>query len=269
MKILLDGNSIQVQHQKQTSTRLNTLLGAIASAGASTRTTWTVQIASPITTQSLSGVDVYVDLTRNTANPFQQSEIDAITTFVNGGGNAMIFSNHPGFTAGDVPLAAAFGVTLQSDFVSNPTVGGQTVHPMRMTFDPPPCLTTSLAGSILFEVSSLVSHDSCVIVPPSNFLPIAVFPPTAVVSPSGSAPSSPYFAIVVTPTSTMKGQVIVTGNSGFVCDNGNESPSCGLAPYGNNLLFFLNCLRYLTAQTQPAPGFCPGQTPKTGSICGS
>src|SRR5690349_7447797 len=137
MNILLDGHSVQVQQQQQTSTRLNTLLGAIASAGKSSGTPWTVRTASPITPQSLSGADVYVDLTRNTANPFQPPEIAAITSFVNNGGAAMIFSNHAPFTNCDIPLASAFGVTLQPLFISNPTIGGQSVHPMRMTFDPP------------------------------------------------------------------------------------------------------------------------------------
>jgi hypothetical protein len=180
----------------------------------------------------------------------------------------LLMSNHTSYCVQDAILAAKFGVTLQPLFISNPTIQGQAVHPMVMSFlDPIPCLTTTLSSTILWEVVSLISHDSCLVVPPATFLPIATFPSTAVVAPGGAPPSSPYFAIVVPPNGTMQGTLIVTGNAGMICDNGNMVPSCGLVPYGNNLLFFLNCLRYLSGQTQPAPGFCPGQTPNAGAIC--
>lgn len=231
MNILFDAAAVQVEQQQETSTRLNTILGAIKSAGASTNQPWDVTITTPITTDALSGIDVFVSLTRDPSVPYAQSELTAITGYVNGGGAMLLMSNHTTFCTQDAILAANFGVTLQPLFISNPTIGGQAVHPMVMSFlDPIPCLTTTLSSSILWEVVSLISHDSCLVVPPATFLPIATFPSTAVDFFNGAPPSSPYFAIVVPPNDTMQGTLIVTGNAGMICDNGNEVPSCAWSP---------------------------------------
>jgi hypothetical protein len=256
MKILFDSQSVQVQQQELSKTRLNTLLGAIQSAGTSLGAPWTVTLSTdPITPEQLADTQVLVILTRNQSNPYTSGELSAIYDFVSSGGGLLLMSNHPPFMESDQALAIRFGVTLSPIFISNPTRQHVAVNPMFMSGIA--SLNSALSGDILFEVETLVSHDSCGIVPPASFTSIATFPPTAVVS-SGTPPPSPFFAIAVACGS---GNVIIVGNSGIVCDNGNTTPSCGLVPYGNNLMFFLNCLRFLNQQAQPVPGFCPGCPP--------
>ena len=257
MNILFDSDSVQVQQQVQTKTRLNTLLGAIQSAGTSLGQPWTVTYSTdPITTAQLSDQNVLVVLTRNQADPYEASELSAIYDFVLGGGGLLLMTNHWPFMESDKTLAAKFGVTLDPVFISNPTRHNVAVNSMFMSGIT--SLNSALSDSILFQVETLVAHDSCGIEPPASFTPIATFPPTAVVGPDNTLPSSPYFAIAV---ECGKGTVIIAGNSGMVCDNGNNVPSCGLVPYGNNLMFFLNCLRFLGQQAQPVRGFCPGCPP--------
>ena len=68
-------------------------------------------------------------------------------------------------------------------------------------------------------------------------------------------PASPYFSILVP---VGQGNVIVVGNSGMFADDGTPSPSCGLVPMQNNLLFLLRCLGCLNGmRTPPVPGKCP------------
>jgi hypothetical protein len=52
--------------------------------------------------------------------------------------------------------------------------------------------------------------------------------------------------------------VIVIGNSGMIGDYGSPSPAPGLIPLENNLMFFLNCVGFLSGfNCIPAPGQGP------------
>lgn len=264
MNLLFDSNSIQVQQQTATGTRLNTLLGAISSAGTSLNDPWTVSFSTdPINSAQLENIDVLVILTRNPEAQFAYTtaELSAINSFVNNGGGLLLMTNHTVFSTNDANLAAQFGITLQPTFVSNPTVCNAAVNPMVMSnISPSACLNTALSDSLLYQTIALVAHDSCEIVPPSTFTSVATFPSTAVVN--GQPPTNSNFAITVAAGS---GNVIVVGNSGMVCDNGNTVPSCGLVPFGTNLLFFLDCIRYLAGSQLPLyPGLCPGQPSPCG-----
>lgn len=257
MRLLFDSNSVQVQVQHQTHTRLNTLLGAIRSAGAALNDPWTVSYSvNRITKKQLAGVDVLVVLTRDPepGNAYTAHEIETIAGYVHGGGNLLLMTDHPPNPVNDAPLASRFGIKLLPVFVSNPKVRQLALNPMVMSSR---CLNRSLADSLLYQVTSLVAHDSCEIDAPPAAVSIATFPRTAIASPNGRPPVNKNFAIALRRGA---GNVIVVGNSGFICDYGSPKPACGLAPIGSNLLFFLGCVRYLTGVPTPAyRGLCPGE----------
>jgi hypothetical protein len=266
MHLLFDSKSVQVQQQTQTGTRLNTLLGAIRSAGTALNDPWKVSYTTKarIKRDDLTGIGVLVVLTRdpNPGHGYNPPELDAIADYVHHGGNLLLMTSHPPHFTNDAPLAARFGVTLQPVFVSNLEVEGLAVDAMVMSGG---CLNQSLADDLLDQVDALISHDSCGISAPAGAVSIATFPSSAVVS-TGGPPAYKDFAVRLDHGS---GRVIVVGNSGMVCDYGNPTPSCGLAPLGNNLLFFLNCIRFLIGVPAPAySGACPGQpspSPQTKS----
>ena len=272
MRILIDSLSSQVQVQMQGSQtpnqdyptpgrRLNTLLGAMRSAGASLYPApdadWEICFScGPIDSTQLEGVDVFFVMTHcpaddqsNPAWEWSPEEIDAITGFVEGGGGLLLLTNHPDYMQYDAALAAAFGVTLQPEFVSNPT-GWLSMSGT--------CLNTADFGNtFLYGVDSLAAHDGCAISASASpegdwpFTWLAAFPDDA------NAPQDCYFAAQV---AAGQGQVIVVANSGIVGDyGGNPAPACGGVASGSNLMFVLNCLRILGGQQYSStPGVCPG-----------
>ncbi|HEY8021448.1 MAG TPA: hypothetical protein VIH93_10120 [Thermoanaerobaculia bacterium] len=244
MKILFDSESSQMQVQVETGTRLNTLFGAIQSEG----WTWAAS-TDPITTAELAGYDVLAILTRyratapGTTNPFPPdqsfaytpAEIAAIQAFVQGGKGLLLVSNHDFWTTNDHVLAAAFGVNMQAAFFhiqNNPLM----VMPVSASVAPSP---------VLYQVDKVIAHDSCALSTTAGtaFTPLVPIPPAAVDgSPLHLSPQGQFFAIAFGYGS---GRVIVAGNSGMFGDDGSTYPAPGLMPYGNNLMFMLNALKYL------------------------
>jgi hypothetical protein len=272
MRILIDSLSSQVQVQFQGSLtteqyypiphrRLNTLLGAMVSGGASLYpapgTEWEICYScGPIDATQLQGVDVFFVMTHcpasDTTDPAWQwssAELSAIRAFVEGGGGLLLLTNHPSYMQYDAALAATFGVTLQNIFISGPggwlTLSGDLLN--QADFGP----------SFLFGVDSLAAHDGCPI--SASDPPVAGCPFTwlAAYPPDANAPADSYFAAQVT---YGQGQVIVVANSGIVGDyGGTPAPACGGVASGSNLMFVLNCLRILGGQQQATmPGYCPG-----------
>lgn len=282
MNLLFDSWSSQVLYQQAapsypppplnppapqpTGMRLNTLLGAIRSIGLNSGIAWNVKFTTPpITAQQLDGIDVYVSLTRyqGTGFAYQQAELDAIQTWVGGGGNVLLLSNHGGFpgartddwTANDAPLAALFEVTLQNQSVQSRNDTSATRDVMAVSGDIP-----YLAN----QAPSMTTHNSCIIDPadPDRCTAIVNFPAkwTAYdpVTNTYSPPSTPYFALLVPGTASGAGSLLVMGNSGWVGDYGSPNPACGLAPYESNLMFILNCIGYMGGlRTIPPLGKCP------------
>jgi hypothetical protein len=81
-----------------TRKRLNTLLGAIQSIGQQGGE-WNIYYTSPpITSDQLTGMNVYVSLThfKDPAFAYQQSELNAILSWVETGGNVLLMTNHGG-----------------------------------------------------------------------------------------------------------------------------------------------------------------------------
>jgi hypothetical protein len=142
MNILFDSWSSQVLFQQKpphypsdskyptpTGQRLNTILGAMKSFGLSTGEEWIVSFTNPpITQDQLTGVDVYVSLTRYIGAGFsyQSEELNFLDVFVKQGGGILLMTNHgqfsaqvPNWTENDVVLANLFGIKLQNYFVTH------------------------------------------------------------------------------------------------------------------------------------------------------
>jgi hypothetical protein len=272
MNILFDSWSSQVLFQQKpphyppgskyptpTGQRLNTILGAMKSFGLSTGEEWNVSFTHPPITQGqLTGVDVYVSLTRylGTGFAYTSDELNLVKQFVSEGGAILLMTNHgrlsdqvPNWTENDSALAELFGIELQNYFVTS-----NDYMVMKVNADLP-----SPLNYIANQVAGISAHDSCIIQPPADFVSLICFPrgATAFDYATGKtiAPPFPYYSILVP---YYNGNVIVVGNSGNVGDFGSPTPAPGLIPMENNLMFFLNCVGYLGGLTCiPKPGQGP------------
>jgi len=275
--ILFDqwGTQVQVQ-QTMGEQRLNTLFGALESAGASSSVVWKSAISTdPITSEQLEGINVLAILTRaaidgkkdSSTYAYSNDEITAITNFVGAGNGLLLISNHPNFGVNDALLAESFGITIDTtSFISMPIslmTGGEHTRPMMVMsgFDLNKC-DPKLSGLFL-GVDSLSTHDACGISSSASGATwLATFPSGAVFQPINGRgeiilPSAvEYFGMFVPYQS---GKVIALGNSGICGDNGGtQQPACGTISYGSNLMFLLNCFRFLGNQPQASSaGNCP------------
>lgn len=276
MHILFDSLSSQVQVHRRLNIRMNTLLGAIQSEG------WTYSFSrDPITEGQLHGCDVLAILTRihvnfgdatdpNPSPPLDYTgEIPSIKTFVHKGGGLLLISNHGpnnlkknghigdpmgdlGHTKHDKDLAKAFGIVIKPAHFTVPKVSaepnGLQDTLMSITGD---SLNTEPSNSVLFQVKEIAVHNSCGIQGEKGipWTSIAKIPKDAIDhSGYGVLANGPkknehqHYAIRLDHGS---GKVIVAGNSGLAGDDGCTNPSAGTILYGNNLLFLLNCFKYL------------------------
>jgi hypothetical protein len=287
INILFDSWSTQVMVQQLPSTvnfpasftpspdyntglRLNTILGAMQSFGfgkippTSSNRAWKVSYTTPpITPDQLAGADVYVSLTRMQGDDFAYTtdELTHLSNFVsNDGKGILLMTNHgplpdapnDNYTKNDAALAKVFfNIQLQPYYV---TLNNDMVMDVNNQ--------DSALQYIANQVTAIVAHDSCVIVPPNApFNSIAKFPIGAqaynsVTGKWTTPPASPHFSIMV-PYGA--GKVIVVGNSGMIGDYGSPYPAAGIIPLENNLMFFLNCVGYLAGFNcipQPGQGPC-------------
>ena len=269
MHILFDSLSSQVQVHRRLNIRMNTLLGAIQSER------WTHSFSQgPITKSSgqLDGCDVLAILTREQlsfdgyfTNPIESKafaytdeEIDAMQSFVKNGGGLLLISNHGpynpdnnppndgalGDTQYDVKLAEAFGVVINPAHFNDKD--GNTL--LQMTNENN-SLNPGLESGILFQVSKIAVHNSCGIQGKKStpWTSIAKIPDDAkdnsgykIKSHDPKANQQQHYAIRLD-----NSRVIVAGNSGLAGDDGCTIPAPGTILYGNNLLFLLNCFKYL------------------------
>lgn len=275
-----------------TGQRLNTILGAIKSFGNSTAAWNSYFLSPPIVEDTFTNfngenipIDVYVSLTRyigakpsqtsawayqgfnwdDYTSPTPNTELAFVQEFVNNGGGLLMMTDHgppannpsDDWTKNDFVLAAIFDIIIQNtqqqgNFVSNaPEYMAMSVN--SNSFSP-----SDPANYLANQVSGIAAHDSCTIVPPQNFTPLAVFPSDAYChDPSGKAikmPSNLFSALVP----FGQGNVIIVGNSGMVGDYGSPAPAPGLITRENNLMFFLNCIGFLGGLTcMPLPGKGP------------
>jgi TAT (twin-arginine translocation) pathway signal sequence len=253
-----------------TGLRLNTLLGAMQSFGFGTTTPTPSNRAfnisytytnPPISPDQLAGKDVYVSLTRMQGDEFAYTadELNLLSNFVSNGKGILLMTNHgplpnapnDNYTKNDAALAQKFfNILLQPYYV---TLNNYMVMDVNNQ--------DSALQYIANQVTAIVAHDSCVIVPPNApFYSIAKFPIGAQaydsVTGKWTTPVSPYFSIMV-PYGA--GKVIIVGNSGMMGDYGSPYPAPGIIPLENNLMFFLNCIGFLAGFNcipQPGQGPC-------------
>ena len=275
MNILFDSWSTQVLYQQAPPSpqippgmRLNTILGAMKSYGLSTKQEWNISFTTPpITKDQLTGVDVYVSLTRYIGEryAYEPDELALLKTFVYDGGGILLMTNHGGlknddWTENDAALANQFGIQLQNYYVT-------TDNYMVMNVNQ--CLPSpyNYLGN---QAPTISAHDACIILPPADadFVPLVCFPPGATAHDFTTGktikpPPSPYFSILLRKLGPEgNGEVIVVGNSGFVGDYGSTKPAAGLITMEHNLMFFLNCVGYLGGLTCiPNPGQAPCANP--------
>jgi hypothetical protein len=212
-----------------------------------------------------------------TTNAYTCNELNALDKFVRiKGKSILLLVNHgpnepttnkghyDDFTYNNISLAAKFNVQLWPYIVSSSNGAGY------MTMN---VLTNSKCQELKFlsnEVRTIASHDSCIIVPPTNSISIAKFPTNAWVAEyEGTKTNLPKQLLSTSPVSKYndfailvhadKGNVIVVGNSGMIADYGSPMPAPGLVSIHNNLMFFLNCVSYLSGDVNiPPPGQLPG-----------
>jgi len=263
-----------VNHPQVTKRRLNTVLGAMKSYGLSTGVEWNVRYTnSRIKPKSLANVDVYVSLTRYINEPdpppdgtgfsYLDSELAALEDFVNQGGGILLMTDHgatekiPNWTENDAALAGVFGVTLKNIFVTHEDPERPDL-PEYMVMEIEPELPEDVKY-LANQVAHISAHDSCIMLPPPDFTPLAMFPDGSTAYDIAlkkyiDLPNR-YFSILVPFGS---GKVIVVGNSGMVGDYGSPDPAPGIVNVENNLMFFLNCVSYLAGLTCiPDPGQGP------------
>jgi hypothetical protein len=276
MHILFDSLSSQVQVQSRLKIRMNTLLGAIQSEG------WTYAFSrDPITDGQLHGCDVLAILTRihvnfteatdpNPSPPLDYtSEAPTIQAFVKNGGGLLLISNHGpdnldnnghigdpkgdlGDTTHDTYLANAFGVVIRPAHFTVPKVAaepnGLQNTLMSITGD---SLNSDLSDGVLFQVKEIAVHNACGIQGEKGvtWTSIAKIPKEAVdhsgygiLANDSATNEQQHYAITLNYGS---GKVIVGANSGLAGDDGCTIPAPGTILYANNLLFLLNCFKYL------------------------
>jgi hypothetical protein len=297
IKILFDGKGTQTlinNNPANPGTRLATVLGALRNFGQNSTSkigTNNVNTSYPkyilyssgtniITDRMLADKDIYISFTRGPNGPkknfaYTTNELNSLEKFVKVNGKSILLHANHGpngkypniydddYTRNNAPLAAKFNIGLLP-FIVDGEGGGY----MKMT------VHTNSPGQELEFISNqaptIGAHDSCIIVPPSDYISIAKFPSNAIVaeyqasntivSPTALSNSTVNnytdFAILV---HAGRGSVIVVGNSGMIADYGSPIPSFGLIPMQSNLMFFLNCVSYLTGDINiPPAGKGPG-----------
>jgi hypothetical protein len=232
----------------------------------------------------LANKDVYISLTRGpsvtnsegTTNAYTTNELIALKKFVEVDGKGILLHANHGpnkkypkvydddYTYNNISLATNFNIELRPYIVFGKKENGY----MKMS------VNTNSTGQELEFIShqalTIASHDSCIIVPHTNYISIAKFPTDALIAKyKGTNNPVPQqllrkssesrytdFAILV---HAGKGRVIIVGNSGMIADYGSPSPSFGLVPMQSNLMFFLNCVSYLAGIVNiPPAGEGPG-----------
>jgi hypothetical protein len=289
-----------------TNSRLATILSALSNYGQKFTNNKGTDLSFPkyiitytgtneITDSLLADQDVYISLTRPpnptnetnselssiTTNAYTSNELNALEKFVRIGGKSILLhanhgpnavttnSNHyDDFTFHNKALAERFNIKLHPYIVYSMISRTNPAGYMTMNV-----LTKSKCEELQFlsnEVRIIASHDSCIIVPPTNSISIAKFPKDAWIAqyegtktnlppqPLNKSTNSKHndFAVLV---HAGKGNVIVIGNSGMIADYGSPMPAPGLVTIHNNLMFFLNCVSYLSGVVNiPKPGQLPG-----------
>ncbi|HYH79125.1 MAG TPA: hypothetical protein VEX86_04990 [Longimicrobium sp.] len=262
MKILFERKSAQVQVQLQPPhDRLTTWFQSLSGLGYEHCIT---DDETPLASQ-LEGADVYVSLTRQSANPslpgnpsfsYTPGELYALQTWARGGGSILMFTNHGAFAENPdndepswpifaIQLAASLDIQLvfasfaprgNSPHITNPCGGQNQTLGMRPALGAPAAVKDGVHHVQALDSGGIVTGRGTALV----HLPGEV--DCADESGLGYHPEHHSFAALYT---FGTGKVIVMGHSGIVGNTGTCSPSAGQIDAADNLRFLNNCITYL------------------------
>lgn len=263
MQILFDAMGAQVQVQQATGERLTTWFDSLTGLG------YAHAISDPGKTlaSQLAGVDVYISLTRQRANPtemppgvdfsYTPDDLYALQEWVTRGGSILMFTNHSGFPDSpneaptwpifEIQLAASLGIQLV--FASFAPAGGSPTvpnpcprmhHAQTLSMGP----SSGAPAELVAGVGQVQAWDSGGIVPGSGTALIAL-PAAADCTDRSGLGYSPDLCAFAALYTLGAGKVIVMGHSGIVANDGTCLPSAGQIGYGDNRTFLDNCIAYL------------------------
>lgn len=237
MRVLLDGQSLQVWQHLQDGERLAGMLGELSGAAQCS-----IRFTDVFDARALADTDILVIPTR--IAPVGAEERDALQEYVERGGGLLLLTNHadwPGhnphdFTKHDRPLAQLFGISIKRAWFRtrerHTCMFGDDLrsnHPILRALDHD---GTSVERIVVNNSTAVTSVDGDVLVSLSDDM---------VDERSGEAPVDQAFAIAVSQGS---GRVVVLADSGFIGSAGTMAPGPGLLDQGSNRLFLSNSIRW-------------------------
>jgi Ankyrin repeats (3 copies) len=247
MKILLDGKCLQTQahfhYEKAKGQRLAAFIEMLQNLAADTTIGF---IDETITKESLNGVDVFVQTTRDA--PITDEEIVVIQEFVNSGGGLLIMSNHAPHHPPSARLAACFGVELEGGFFL--TDGVRTTISGSDLTDHPIISAGDGKGSIKSLVTNTTDSIRANCGRPLAYLPTAM----RFLSTDISGRDRVYALAIDGPTDispSTAGRVIILADSGFVGGGDTRYPGIGLFDQGGNGEFMRRIVLWLTGEGEP------------------
>ena len=198
-----------------------------------------------ITTPKLSNIDLYVILTR--IQKYKDSELHAIHSFVEKGGNVLLMANHGPTIEFNQDLANKFGIILAGSYWSGKY--GKFTHLLENNLTNHPIISDISANSDC--IKELVINSSCGIVPSIGDV-IAWLPDS--ISSVGDYQDDldntgkKIFALSLDASHIpdIRGKIVLLADSGFVGEKDSKFPGFGLIDKGDNLLFIDRILKYLT-----------------------
>ena len=270
--VMFDSMGAQVQVQNQTNDRLTTWTNALTPLYAVNYTDWKQPIApqldgsggAPVQDVFIVTTHQYTSVPANSTPPplvpnpipknhnfgYSTSDLGGILSWVEGGGELLLFVNHsnfpdqgpgPHWPINDIQLAAALGITTV--FAAIP-LSGSTMQP-----------NPDAPSLIVENVSSVMAWDSGGIVVDSG--PNITTSTVLVPLPANWKDESPLqynnadlaFSVLY---SLGQGNVIVIGHSGITGNANTCWPSKGQIEFGSNFQFLMNCVAYLAQSSELA-----------------
>jgi hypothetical protein len=201
-------------------------LAQLTSSGHSVVTT------SLITAQGLAGANVFVSGLPQLSSPLAQSEIDALTQWIAGGGSALLFGENSSFFATNLQFAQIRGVTFAGDLPTDTAAFVATTHPV----------VTGPAGTVV-SVGPILAPGSWTNSSPNNV--------TVAQNPNGSA------AIVAATIGA--GKVLLINDQGFFA----YPPSYG----PDNPTLWDNAIAWLMGPSIAGAPFCAGDGSAAACPC--
>jgi hypothetical protein len=181
---------------------------------------------------------------------YTQTELAAIPDFVRRGGGLLLMSNHgdipgrsyPDMTASDAVLAFKFGIEIENSFFASPIWKKQVkISARNLRVDHP-----ILSGVRCINPVRSVFTINCCSIKSGPGTPIISLPDMMMDYRDGRSHQSRYFAIAVDRgLDGMRGRIVVTTDSGFICSGETTYPGTGLIEKGDNRRLIVNILHWI------------------------